>query len=297
MNSDIQADDPVAVMDSGVGGLPYLERAAALLPNEHFVFFADRSGFPYGTKSQKEIEQMVVSKLSVLVSRFHPKAIVIACNTASQAALAAVRRTFPDISVVGTVPAIKPAAERTRTGVVGIMATEHAIADPYLDGLIARYAPNVKVLRLPAQNLVAFVEKRFIGSTAGERREALLPYVGPIVAAGADEIVLACTHFLHVADDVSALAAELSHSAGARIEVVDSRDGVARRLKTVLAADGMLAQPARSAAEDGGVPAGSAAVSRTRGIFLLSGRDRPESLYAAFAERYHLDAPELLGES
>jgi glutamate racemase len=294
---------PIAMMDSGVGGLPYLEEAASLLPGERFVYLADRAGFPYGTKSRLEIESLVLNRVGFLVSRFNPKALVIACNTASQAALAAARKAFPDLSIVGTVPAIKPAAERTRSGVIGIMATAHAIKDPYLDGLVARYASKVLVLREGAQDLVSFVENRFIDSSAEERRAAVFPEVSRFVSGGADEIVLACTHFLHVADDIEALASELAAKRPARegreapslVEVVDSRSGVARRLRAVLyeSEDGATAtaSPDRASRELGSREASS------RGLFLLSGKNAPESVYAAFARLYGLEGPELLGEA
>lgn len=289
---------PIAMMDSGVGGLPYLEEAVALLPGERFVYLADRAGFPYGTKSKAEIEDLVLGRLGVLIERFAPKAIVIACNTASQAALAAARAAYPDMHIVGTVPAIKPAAERTRSGVIGIMATEHAIHDPYLDELVARYASGARVLRAGAQDLVSFVETRFIGSSAGERREAVLPTVSAFVEGGADEIVLACTHFLHVAPDIASLASELA-AAKARekglpeapkVEVVDSRDGVARRLRAVLFED---EEAVREPSSRG---LGSRELG-SRGLFLLSGKAPPEPVYEAFARRFRLEGPGLLGEA
>ncbi len=272
---------PVAVMDSGVGGLPYLARIRELLPAERFVYLADRAGFPYGVKSGPEIEAVVLDRVARLVAAHSPKLLVIACNTASQAALAATRRAFPVLTVVGTVPAVKPAAERSRSGAIGVMATAKAVGDPYLDALVARHAPGKRVFREAAQDLVAFVERRFVDSSAAERRAAVAPYVERLVAAGADEIVLACTHFLHVAEDIRAYAEELAGRAGpdSRVEVVDSRDGVARRVVTLLREGGLLA------------PAGLPAAP---GRFLLTGEPPFEPGYAAFASRFGLSAPEAL---
>lgn len=276
---------PIALMDSGVGGLPYLEKARSLLPAERFVYLADSAGFPYGTKSGGEIVSIVLDRVGRLVERFEPKAVVIACNTASQAALAAARKAFPGLIVVGTVPAVKPAAERSRSGVIGVMATAKAVEDPYLDALVARHASGRKVLREAAQELVSFVERRLPGSTAEERRAAVLPHVERLVAAGADEIVLACTHFLHVADDIAACAASLAPGLG--VEVVDSRDGVARRLKVLLAESGLQApSPAK-----GGAPAPE------RGLFLLSSEPPFDGVYDSFARLYGLRGPEPLGKS
>jgi glutamate racemase len=208
---------------------------------------------------------------------------VIACNTASQAALAATRKAFPGLLVVGTVPEVKPAAERSRSGVVGVMATAKAVADPYLDALVARHAAGKRVVREAAQDLVAFVERRYAGSSAEERRAAVLPHVERLVAAGADEIVLACTHFLHVAEDIASCASALaaSRGEGARVEVVDSRDGVARRLRAVLAEAGLLA-PAEAA------PSGARSPEN---ILLLSGPPPYEPVYAEFARLYALGGP------
>ncbi len=273
---------PIALMDSGVGGLPYLERARSILPGEAFVYLADRAGFPYGTKTAHEIEALVIDRTRRLVERFSPKALVIACNTASQAALAAARRVFPGLLIVGTVPAVKPAAERSRSGVIGVMATAKAVSDPYLDALVARHAAGKRVVRVAAQDLVAFVERRYVDASADERRKAVLPFVDRLVAEGADEIVLACTHFLHVAQDIASCATEQAILRGApeRVEVVDSRDGVARRLKTVLAEAGLLAS--RSADP----PAAAA-----RDLLLLSGAPPFEQSYAAFARLYGLAGP------
>ena len=269
---------PIVVFDSGVGGLPYLEAARRLLPGELYVYLADRAGFPYGTKGREEIEALVLDRLGRLVTAFDPKAIVIACNTASQAALAAARGRFPGLPIVGVVPAIKPAAERTRTGTIGVMATEHALVDPYLDELIARHAPGVRVLREPAQDLVAFVERSFVDSARAEREAAVAGHVKRLVAEGADEIVLACTHFLHVAGDIDRVAASLADGGQRGAEVVDSREGVARRLHEVLGERGLLA-------------AGAAHGAEPDGVFLLSGPPPFESVYPAFAERFSLVGP------
>jgi glutamate racemase len=267
-------DRPVAIFDSGIGGLPYLEPARAALPDESFVYLADRAGFPYGTKEREEVRGIVLDRVRRLVLAYDPKAIVIACNTASQAGLDAARRANPGLLIVGTVPAVKPAAERTRSGTVGVMATEGAVEDPYLDSLVARYAKGVEVIRVAAQPLVIFVERR--GATAGpeERREAVRPFVRRLVERGADEIVLACTHFLHLRDDIAEVA-------GPGVEIVDSRSGVVRRLKQVLAERGLL---------NGGGPAGY-----ERGLFLLSGEPPFEPEYGLLAEAFGLAGPCALG--
>ena len=263
---------PIAIFDSGIGGLPYYSAARAALPAESFIYIADREGFPYGAKSRDRVEELVLALVSKLVEAFNPKALVIACNTASQAGLAAVRKANPGLSIVGTVPAVKPAAERSCSGVIGVLATAGAVEDPYLDSLVARYAKGVRVLREGAQELVYFVERRAATASGSERREAVFPYVRRFLDGGADEIVLACTHFLHLRDDIAALA-------GPSVEIVDSRSGVVRRLKQVLGERGLLNDTGLVAGED---------------LFLLTGEDPLEPEYGLFARSFGLSGPELL---
>jgi glutamate racemase len=276
---------PIVLMDSGVGGLPYLEAARAVLPGECFVYLADRAGFPYGTKAKAEIEAIVLDRIASLVDAFDPKALVIACNTASQAALAASRVAHPGLAIVGTVPAIKPAAQKTKRGVIGVMATEHALVDPYLDDLIASHAPGVRVIRAPAQSLVSFVERDLISSTPESRRKAVDGPVRSLVEGGADEIVLACTHFLHVADDIAEAARDIASELHRElpVSVIDSREGVARRLREVLIERGLALPPPGKARAPGS--------SALDGVFMLSGPLPFEPVYADFARLFRLFGP------
>ena len=261
---------PIAIFDSGIGGLPYLSAARDLLPSESFIYIADRLGFPYGTKPRQEVRDIVLGLVERLVGAYSPKAIVIACNTASQAALEAARKANPGLLIVGTVPAVKPAAESSRSGVIGILATAGAVEDPYLDSLEARYAKGISVIREGAQELVSFVERRSALAGEAERREAVAPYVRRLVDRGADVIVLACTHFLHLRDDIAA-------EAGPSVDVVDSRTGVVRRLRQVLGERGLL----NDAGRDGGGP----------GLFLLTGDEPFEAEYGLLAEAFGLARP------
>jgi len=262
-------DRPIAIIDSGIGGLPYLSAARAILPRESFVYVADRAGFPYGTKGREEVRGIVLDLISRLVAAYGPTALVIACNTASQAALDAARRANPGLPIVGTVPAVKPAAERSRSGIIGVMATAGAVEDPYLDSLVARHAKGRVVIREGAQELVSLVERRAALAGPEERREAVEPFVRRLVAGGADEIVLACTHFLHLRDDIAA-------SAGPSVEVVYSRDGVVRRLKQVLGERGLLS----------GGPG-----EPSRSLFLLTGEGPFEPEYGLLARAFGLEGP------
>jgi glutamate racemase len=275
MMSPLTFDDrPIIIFDSGIGGLPYLSDARGSMPAESFIYAADRAGFPYGTKPRDELRALVLDLVSRLVRLFSPKAVVIACNTASQAALEAVRRANPGLPVVGTVPAVKPAAELSRGGVIGVMATAGAVEDPYLDALVARHAKGLRVLREGAQDLVTFVERRSMTAGEAERRSAVAPYVRRLVDGGADAIVLACTHFLHLRDDIAAVA-------GPSVEVVDSRAGVVRRLRQLLAERGLL-------------NATGADMPVSRGLFLLTGAEPFEPEYALLARKFGLDQPQAL---
>jgi len=265
-----ELERPIALLDSGIGGLPYLAAARESLPSERFLYLADRKGFPYGTKPREEVRGRVIGLIGALVAEHRPKAVVIACNTASQAALKEARAAFPGLIIVGTVPAIKPAAESTRTGVIGVMATEGAVGDPYLDELVSRCAGDVRVLREAAQELVAYVEERSLFAGAEERREKVEPFVRPLIDGGADRIVLACTHFLHLRDDIDACA-------GNRARSVDSRVGVATRLAERLASSRLL-----RGREDPPPPS----------AFLITGKLPVEERYAIFASEFGLDGPE-----
>ena len=247
---------PIAVFDSGIGGLPYLSAARAFLPAESFIYIADRAGFPYGTKSRETLRDIVVRLVAQIVGSYAPKAIVIACNTASQVALEAVRKANPGLAIIGTVPAVKPAAERSRSGVIGVMATVGALEDPYLDVLVARHAKGIRVIRESAQELVSFVERRSAFAGEKEKRETVAPYVRHLVDQGADEIVLACTHFLHLRDDIT----------------------VVKRLRQQLAEKGLL--------ETNMDP------DVSPGPFVLTGDEPFEAEYGLLAETFGLANPE-----
>src|SRR5918993_3384647 len=148
---------PLMIFDSGIGGLSVLRPLARLLPTAPILYVADSAGYPYGTKSAAEIEARVPAMLGRLVERFDPQLIVIACNTASTIALDTVRVAL-DLPIVGTVPAIKPAAERSKTRVIGVLGTEATVRQPYVDRLAAEYAGDCLVLRHGSADLVGLAE-------------------------------------------------------------------------------------------------------------------------------------------
>jgi glutamate racemase len=214
---------PLLIFDSGVGGLSVLGAIRALMPTAPFVYAADSAGYPYGTKRFEEIEARVPALLGRLAERFDPELIVIACNTASTIALDSVRSAL-DLPIVGTVPAIKPAAALSKTRTIGVLGTDATVRQPYVDRLSAEFASDCTVVRHGSAELVDLAEAKLRGERpdpAALRRilEALyaLPGGGAI-----DTIVLACTHF-------PLLEAELSAAAPHPVAFVDGKEGIARR--------------------------------------------------------------------
>jgi glutamate racemase len=215
---------PILFFDSGVGGLSVLAPTRALLPVAPFVYVADSAGFPYGTRSEAEIAGRVPALLGRLAERYRPRLIVIACNTASTIALAAVRAAL-DLPVVGTVPAIKPAAELSKTRVIGVLGTDATVRQPYVDDLAARFASDCLVIRHGSAELVRLAEAKLRGE------DAPLDLYAAILAGLFDQpggerldvIVNACTHFPLVAEE---LAAAAPHA----VRFVDGSAGIARRI-------------------------------------------------------------------
>ncbi|MBB6424313.1 glutamate racemase [Sphingopyxis sp. JAI128] len=217
-------DAPILFFDSGLGGLTVLGPTRALLPTAPIVYAADYAGLPYGQKSEAELAARVPALLGRLVERYQPRLAVIACNTASTIALAHVRAAL-DLPIVGTVPAIKPAAEMTKSGVVGVLGTEATVRQPYVDDLGTRFARGKTVLRHGSPGLVT-------GAEAKLRGEAIDPDVITRAIAGLrdqhggdtmDVIVLACTHF-------PLLQEELQAAAGPDVRLIDGAAGIARRI-------------------------------------------------------------------
>ena len=220
---------PILVFDSGIGGLSVLRPIRALLPNAPFLYVADNAGYPYGTKRAHQIEARVPALLGRLAERFDPELIVIACNTASTIALESVRAAL-DLPIVGTVPAIKPAAALSKTRAIGILGTEATVVQPYVDRLAAEFAGDCIVVRHGSAELVELAEAKLRGEpTPPEAYARVLD--GLLSQPGGDRIdtiVLACTHFPLV-------EAELAAAAPRPLAFVDGKEGIARRTAQLLA--------------------------------------------------------------
>lgn len=222
---------PILIFDSGIGGLSVLGPIRALLPGLPVVYAADNAGFPYGTKSEAEIAARVPALLGRLVERYRPRLAVIACNTASTIALGHVRAAL-DLPVVGTVPAVKPAAERSRTRVIGVLGTEATVRQVYVDRLAAEYASDCLVLRHGSARLVTLAEAKLAGEavTAADVAPELRGLLDQPGGDRMDMVVLACTHF-------PLLREELAAASPRPLGFVDGGAGIARRVAHLLGPD------------------------------------------------------------
>ncbi len=222
--ANIYSDAPLLIFDSGIGGLSVLSAVQSALPNAPIIYAADYAGLPYGTKSEAEIAARVPALLGRLVERYRPRLVTIACNTACTIALAHVRAAL-DVPVVGTVPAVKPASLVTKTGVIGLLGTQATIRQPYVDRLEQEFASDMTLLRYAAPELVHAAEAKLRGEAFD-----ISVYEGAIAGltsqAGGDNmdtVILGCTHFPLVQDELSAATGENMH-------FVDGSSGIARRI-------------------------------------------------------------------
>ena len=219
----VNPDAPLLFFDSGVGGLSVLEPTRALLPAAPIVYVADTAGFPYGKRSEAEVASRVPALLGRMVERFRPRLAVIACNTASTIALEHVRSAL-DLPVVGTVPAIKPAAEMSKTRVIGVLGTEATVRQRYVDNLAAEFAADCTLIRHGSPELVELAEARFGGEAVNP--EAVKAAARPMFDAPGgnriDTVVLACTHFPLLEDELRAAFPGVAYVHGGA--------GIARRI-------------------------------------------------------------------
>ncbi len=215
--------NPIGVLDSGVGGITVVEEIRQLLPCEDIVYYADTANFPYGQKSAEELRHLASEATRFLIDK-GAKLVVVACNTASSAALSTLRQEFP-LPFVGMVPAIKPASTATRNGKVGVIATEATFQAEVFADLIAEFAQGVSVFVKPCPGLTELVEK---GETdSPEIRRLLHLYLDPMLAEGIDVLVLGCTHYPFLRPTVESIV-------GNGITVIDTGLPVARQVVRVI---------------------------------------------------------------
>ena len=223
---------PVGVFDSGVGGLSVAREIMALLPAEPIIYLADQAHAPYGQRPLAEIRSLSEGITRFLLAE-GAGAIVIACNTASAAALHGLREQFLDVPFVGMEPAVKPAVERTRSGHVGVIATAATFQGELFASLLDRYAGRVSIHTQICPELVPLVEAGELNSPRA--RDAVQQYLAPLLAAGIDQLVLGCTHYPF-------LRPLIEEVAGAGVAVIDPAPAVARQTGRVLAQQGWLAE-------------------------------------------------------
>ncbi len=271
---------PIGIMDSGVGGLSVLRHIQALLPAEDLIYFADQDHVPYGPRPAAEIREFCRAITQFLLDQ-GTKIIVVACNTASAAALSFLRKTYPEVPFVGMEPAVKPGAEQTNQGKIGILATEGTFGSQRYASLMARYAYGVVAYEDPCLGLVEQIEA---GRLVDPHTEQILRRaLEPMMAAGVDTVILGCTHYPFVLSEIERLV-------GPDITVIDPAPAVARQVRRLLDQYGLLASDIKNGSLRAFTTAAPAELARTANqllgvtIHVAQARWSPDSL--------HLSAPE-----
>jgi glutamate racemase len=251
---------PIGVFDSGVGGLSVLREIRALLPGEDLLYCADSGHAPYGEKPQAVIAARSLELCGFLLEQ-GAKALVIACNTATAAAAQAIRERWPDVPVIGVEPAVKPATAATRNGVVGVLATTGTLESARFAAVLDRFGRGVRVITRPGVGLVDLIEQGEFDSP--RLRELLQQHLAPMREAGADTLVLGCTHYIF-------LRPLLTEMLGPEVCLIDTGAAVARHLQQQLAVKSLLAETGRAGGESFVCSGDAARVSRA--IALLWGK-------------------------
>lgn len=218
--------NPIGVFDSGVGGLSVLREIRALMPREDIIYFGDQGHVPYGPRSMEQIQDFSEGITKYLLAQ-NAKIIVVACNTASAAALTYLRQTFPDVQFVGMEPAVKPAAEKTLTGKVGVLATPATFQGALYASVVERFANGVELYQNTCNGLVQQIE---MGNLYGdETRKILEDALRPMLEKNIDTVVLGCTHYPFVIPLIEEIV-------GDNVRVIDPAPAVARQVKRLLEA-------------------------------------------------------------
>jgi glutamate racemase len=222
-------DRPILVFDSGIGGLTVLREARVLMPERRYVYVADDAGFPYGNWQEEALKARIVLLFAELLDAYGPELVIVACNTASTLVLDDLRAAFPAVPFVGTVPAIKPAAERTRSGHVSVLATPGTVKRAYTRDLIQSFASRCHVRLVGSANLATMAEAHIRGDFIDD--EAVLDEIRPcfVEADGqrTDIVVLACTHYPFMANVFRRLAPW-------PVDWIDPAEAIARRARFLL---------------------------------------------------------------
>jgi len=219
----------IMVFDSGIGGLTVLREARVLMPDRQYIYVADDAAFPYGAWEEAELLSHMVTLFGGLLETYKPEIVVIACNTASTLAIERLREVYPDQVFVGTVPAIKPAAERTRSGLVSVLATPGTVKRQYTHDLISDWASKVDVTLVGSVELARLAETYMRGGLVDE--DAVLKEILPCFVEGdgkrTDIVVLACTHYPFLVNRMRKMAPW-------PVDWIDTSEAIARRAASLL---------------------------------------------------------------
>lgn len=229
-------NDPIGVFDSGVGGLSVLREIWRKLPEERCIYISDQVHVPYGTRTLEEVRTFA-EQISQFLLIQNVKLIVVACNTASAAALHKLRETFPQTPFVGMEPAIKPAAEKTASGVVGVLATPATFQGALYASVVERFANDVHLLQHTCPGLVGRIEEGDLDSPG--TRQILIDALQPMLAQDIDTVVLGCTHYPFVIPVIQEIC-------GPGVRVIDPAPAIARQVERVLVANNIIHESGRT---------------------------------------------------
>jgi glutamate racemase len=221
---------PIGIFDSGIGGLTVLRAIHHLMPDEPLLFLADQAHVPYGPRPLAEVRHYSEAITRYLLDQ-GSRLIVVACNTASAAALKHLRQVFPDVPFVGMEPAVKPAAEHTHTGVVGVLATPATFQGELYASVVERFGQGVRLLQNTCPGLVPLIERGALDSS--ETRRILENALQPMLKQGIDTVVLGCTHYPWVIPLIQQIT-------GPKVRVIDPAPAVARQVQRLLVASSLL---------------------------------------------------------
>ena len=232
----INSASPIGIYDSGVGGLTVWRAIRELLPQEDLLYFADQAKVPYGLRPLEEVQSLAEGVTRYFMDE-GAKLIVIACNTASAAALKHLRALYPEFPFVGMEPAVKPAAEQTLSGKVGVLATPSTFQGELYASVVERFAHDVQLYQNTCPGLVQQIEKGYLDTP--KTRRILEEALEPMLKEGVDTLVMGCTHFPFVIPVIKKIAGE-------EVRVIDPAPAVARQVRRVLEGQGLLSERKRA---------------------------------------------------
>ena len=224
------SSDYIAVFDSGVGGISVLQHLRKMLPNENYIYFGDCANAPYGSRPTTQVRELTLQAADKLLKSYPVKALVVACNTATAAAIGQLRAQYPDRIIIGIEPALKLAADTFPGGRIGVMATQVTLREEKFDALMHRFDTGCTVTKIPAPGLVELIENGQIDTPQAQAllRRLLSPYIGKL-----DALVLGCTHYPFAADAIRG-------TLGEEVVLLDGGEGTARETRRRLEGAGLL---------------------------------------------------------